>query len=78
MTCKVAKVTKIYTGFAEIWKDLQFSVTPFIQDGICDDITNNHICNFDGGDCCGIGQSVMGYCSLCECLSRKYLHKYTR
>ena len=26
---------------------------PFVGDGFCNAETNNAVCNFDGGDCCG-------------------------
>ena len=37
-----------------------------IGDGICNDENNNHICNYDGGDCCkeDIDTSM---CHLCNC-----------
>ena len=27
---------------------------PLVGDGFCNEETNNAICNFDGGDCCGV------------------------
>ena len=38
----------------------------WIGDGFCDDIINNLICNYDGGDCCGPTVNTV-YCILCEC-----------
>ncbi len=34
-------------------------------DGICDDVTNNRVCLFDGGDCCHGEKS--GFCLNCTC-----------
>ena len=36
-------------------------------DGFCDDESNIHKCNFDGGDCCGNGVKY-GSCLQCKCL----------
>ena len=38
-----------------------------VGDGYCHDVTNNEVCNFDGGDCCG-PCIIEEYCSECECL----------
>jgi len=38
----------------------------YIGDGICDDSTNNEVCNFDGNDCC-IDEAVDYFCSDCIC-----------
>ncbi len=44
----------------------------FKGDGYCDDIANNHFCEFDGGDCCEdeeTGQEVNTmFCQDCLCL----------
>ena len=39
----------------------------WISDGLCDDINNNVLCQFDGGDCCGV-DVIRKFCSHCECL----------
>ena len=39
----------------------------WISDGLCDDINNNELCQFDGGDCCGVNV-IRKFCSHCECL----------
>ena len=42
--------------------------TPLIVgDGFCNDETNIHNCNYDGGDCCG-SCVVTEKCSECQCL----------
>ena len=38
-----------------------------IEDGFCNDETNNADCNYDGGDCCGTCTS-MSQCTECACL----------
>ena len=37
-----------------------------VADGFCDDDTNNLVCNFDGGDCCGF-EVLEEYCDDCNC-----------
>jgi len=40
-------------------------------DGVCDDVNNNELCEFDGGDCCvkSLGGAVnKKYCTACKCL----------
>ena len=37
----------------------------WIGDNICDDANNNAGCNYDGGDCCGDGNT--SYCIECIC-----------
>ena len=39
----------------------------WISDGLCDDINNNELCQFDGGDCCGV-DVIRKFCLHCECL----------
>ena len=39
----------------------------WIDDGYCDDSTNNRNCYFDGGDCCGSNVNT-NYCTECICL----------
>ena len=41
----------------------------WISDGLCDDINNNVLCQFDGGDCCGV-DVIRKFCTLCECLGK--------
>ena len=41
----------------EVWKG----------DGQCDDVNNNAICEYDGGDCCG-KTAIKQYCFNCSCL----------
>ena len=36
-------------------------------DGYCDDVTNNEVCSFDGGDCC-LENVIIDYCTECLCL----------
>ena len=38
-----------------------------IGDGFCNDETNNEICNYDGGDCCG-SCVLKNQCTQCACL----------
>ena len=38
----------------------------WIEDGYCDDETNNAGCHFDGGDCCGVNVNTQ-YCNECIC-----------
>ena len=40
-----------------------------VGDGICDDNANVFECDFDGGDCCGIG-TIMDMCLKCQCFSK--------
>ena len=43
------------------------------MDGFCDDINNNELCNWDGGDCCGNNSPGWDtYCNECECLDPSY------
>ena len=37
-----------------------------IEDGFCDDETNNEDCRFDGGDCCGYCAN-QDHCLDCTC-----------
>ena len=39
-----------------------------VEDGYCNDITNNPECNYDGGDCCH-ELADFSYCLHCECLT---------
>ena len=39
--------------------------------GFCEDETNNEVCDYDGGDCCGINVYT-SQCSVCECLDPNY------
>ena len=41
----------------------------WISDDSCDDVNNNQICNFDGGDCCG-ANVIKQYCIHCDCLGK--------
>ena len=38
-----------------------------VSDGFCDDITNNLICGYDGGDCCLEEVQVKSYAPCVEC-----------
>ena len=38
-----------------------------IGDGFCQDLANNEVCEWDGGDCCGNNVNS-DYCNDCECL----------
>ena len=42
-----------------------------VGDGICDDNANVFECDFDGGDCCGIG-TIMDICLKCQCFSKNF------
>ena len=48
------------------------SMDQWVGDGICDDITNNIECNYDGGDCC-LSDIILevntNYCTECLCHS---------
>ena len=46
-------------------------VIQFAADNICDDGNNNAACAWDGGDCCGLGNSY-DYCTACECLDCEF------
>ena len=37
-----------------------------IGNGICDDETNNEVCEWDGGDCCGDNVNNL-FCNVCRC-----------
>ena len=39
---------------------------PFVGDGFCNAETNNAVCNFDGGDCCG------------TCVNKKHCSNHSR
>ena len=41
-------------------------------DGICDDETNNEICEWDGGDCCGELVKT-DHCKICGCFDPNYV-----
>ena len=38
----------------------------YIGDGFCDDATNNEVCEWDGGDCCGDNVNNL-FCNVCRC-----------
>ena len=38
----------------------------WLGDGFCDDPTNNEVCEWDGGDCCGDNVNTK-YCKACKC-----------
>ena len=38
-----------------------------VGDGYWDDVTNNAICNYDGGDCC-LHEIETSFCTECQCL----------
>ena len=41
-----------------------------VGDGFCNDESNNHVCNYDGGDCClNINTD---YCSECICYLKEF------
>ena len=42
----------------------------WVGDGFCDDAVNIEICNYDGGDCCGV-QVDTSYCQICECFDEE-------
>ena len=45
----------------------------WIKDGFCDDMNNNEICEYDGGDCCGT-YSNHHFCLECKCICKSQLH----
>ena len=58
---------KYLLGTESITSSISECANPlWIGDGFCDDLTNNLICNYDGGDCCGPAVNIV-YCNLCEC-----------
>ena len=42
-------------------------MTFLVGDGLCDDVTNTNVFEFDGGDCCG-SCIVKNHCLECTCL----------
>ena len=40
----------------------------YLGNGVCDDIVNRDVCNFDGGDCC-LPKVNNSACYFCECLA---------
>merc|ERR1712032_751898 len=49
-------------------------VKKFQKDGHCDDLNNFKVCQWDGGDCCGVKNDYR-YCSDCRCLDPRYKQK---
>ena len=45
----------------------------WVNDGFCDDMNNNRVCMFDGGDCCGVYANKR-YCLECTCKSKFYFY----
>jgi len=43
-------------------------IPEWIGDGLCDDVTNHPVCNFDGGDCCLGPDMITDFCTDCFCL----------
>ena len=60
--------TYVPTRFALLFQDCP--APSLILDGICDDLTNNEACSFDGGDCCRTPPNF-DYCTTCECKTMK-------
>ena len=64
-------------------KDECVNFGDFWGDSICDDVLNNDLCKWDGGDCC-LDDINSNYCLACECLgpnaniSRKQSRKSPR
>ena len=48
----------------------------WIDDGWCDDLTNNPDCDYDGGDCC-LTPSSGQYCVNCTCHETNESHVLT-
>ena len=50
----------------------EIGVPHWVGDDFCDDVNNNVMCGFDGGDCCPPHAKPAGiwdwYCNDCECL----------
>ena len=54
----------VHKNFQSIFTACEYS---FIKgDDFCDDLTNNEVCEWDGGDCCGNNTNTK-YCKDCEC-----------
>ena len=43
-------------------------LTAYVGDGYCQDLTNNAICDYDGGDCCN-ETSFFDICDICTCFT---------
>ena len=43
-----------------------------VGDGFCDDYNNNHMCEYDGGDCCD-SNANHNYCKTCQCLDPNHI-----
>lgn len=39
---------------------------PMVGDGYCDDVTNDFLCDYDGGDCC-VDEPNHEFCLICAC-----------
>ena len=46
----------------------------WIGDGFCDDVNNNAMCTWDGGDCCG-SEANLNYCTSCTCNGELKINK---
>ena len=46
-------------------------IPSWANDGYCDDINNDEVCEWDGGDCCGENVNTI-FCSYCDCLDPTY------
>ena len=58
-------VAKYVSSNTMLWI-IECQLPKLIQDGYCDDSTNNRHCTFDGGDCCGPCVNKE-HCSECKC-----------
>ena len=42
----------------------------YVGDTFCDDVANNAVCKWDGGDCCNNDRPGWNtYCKKCQCLN---------
>ena len=51
-------------------------VSNWVDDGFCDDINNNEVCDYDGGDCCGLS-SKKNFCVDCTCKGKSNVYIQT-
>ncbi len=58
--------SSVITSETSAWQDIGCSRNSYlIGDGVCDEITNNEMCLYDGGDCCLEDKLTM--CQDCSC-----------
>ena len=57
---------------AVIFKIADGGKKEWIGDGFCDDMNNQEMCDFDGGDCCG-AFTRNHFCIKCGCIRKLIL-----